>query len=44
MTETLCIVGAWVVTFGSVGSYAAVVILRGRRLSQTVPPEQRRWM
>ncbi|CAB4546256.1 unannotated protein [freshwater metagenome] len=44
MTETLCIIGAWLVTFGAVGAYAASVILRGRRLSKVVPPEQRRWM
>ncbi|MEX0769067.1 MAG: hypothetical protein WD029_11410 [Microthrixaceae bacterium] len=44
LTEKLCIIGAWVVTFGGVGAYAASVILRGRRLSKVVPPEQRRWM
>jgi hypothetical protein len=44
LTETLCIIGAWVVTFGAVGAYAASVILKGRRLSKVVPAEQRRWM
>ena len=44
LTETLCIVGAWLVTFGAVGAYGAAVVLRGRRLSKIVPPEQRRWM
>lgn len=35
---------AWIATFGSVGIYAAWVLRRGRRLSRSVPPDQRRWM
>lgn len=42
--ETLYIAGGWLVTFGAVGVYAAVLIARGRRLSRQVPPEDRRWM
>ena len=44
MSDWGYIVAAWVATFGAVGVYAAVVIRRGRRLSEVVPPEQRRWM
>jgi len=42
--DTLYIAGGWLVTFGAVAVYAAVLIARGRRLSRQVPPEDRRWM
>lgn len=38
------IVGAWAVTAAAVGTYAAVILRRGKRLSRRVPPEERRWM
>lgn len=44
MSTDMYIVLAWVVTFVAVGSYAAAVIRRGRKLSKVVDPEQRRWM
>ncbi len=44
MSTTGYIVLSWVVTFGAVGGYAAVVIRRGRRLSRDVPADRRRWM
>jgi len=45
MTETtVYIVLSWVVTFGGIGAYAAVIIRRGRRLSEQVDPQRRRWM
>ena len=33
-----------VVTGAAVGGYAAATLRRGRRLSQQLPPEERRWM
>lgn len=44
MSPDAYIAVAWVVTFGSVGCYAAYVIRRGRSLSKVVAPERRRWM
>lgn len=44
MSTDVYIVLAWAITFLSVGGYAAVVIRRGRKLSRTVDPQQRRWM
>jgi hypothetical protein len=38
------ITAAWVIALVSIGAYAASVVVRGRRLSREVPPEQRRWM
>ncbi len=43
-TVTFYIAAAWIVTFVSVGIYAAWVIKRGRELSEQVPEEDRRWM
>ena len=37
------VIAAWVIVFGSIAAYAAVTIVRGRRLSKRVPPEKRRW-
>jgi hypothetical protein len=44
VSTTGYIVTAWVATFGAVIAYAIAVIRRGRRLSQQVPPDRRRWM
>ena len=44
MNDWVYIVAGWVATFATVGVYAFVVIRRGKRLSEVVPPEQRRWM
>lgn len=38
------IAAAWVTTFVIVGGYALSIVIRGRRLTQLVPVEQRRWM
>ncbi|MGI8662505.1 MAG: hypothetical protein ACR2LQ_04735 [Acidimicrobiales bacterium] len=38
------IVGGYTATLGGLGAYAVWVLLRGRRLSKQVPPEDRRWM
>ncbi len=37
------VAAAWVVVFGGMGAYALVTVLRGRRLSKKVAPEERRW-
>lgn len=44
MNVTAYIITAWGVTCGSIAIYAVAVIRRGRRLSEQVPPEDRRWM
>lgn len=44
MSSTGYIVAAWLVTFGVTAGYALWILRRGRRLSQQVPPAQRRWM
>lgn len=45
MTEsTFYIAASWLLTFGGVGAYAFVIIRRGRRLSEQVDPQRRRWM
>jgi hypothetical protein len=44
VSSTGYIVAAWVVTFGVTAGYSLWIVLRGRRLSQEVPPAQRRWM
>ena len=38
------IAAAWVITFGAVGGYALSLVIRGRRLSRSVPVDRRRWM
>ena len=37
------IVFGWGVTVGGVAGYAFWLVRRGRHLSRTVPPEDRRW-
>lgn len=44
MNQWPYIVGAWAVTALTIGGYAWWVLRRGRRLSEIVPPEDRRWM
>lgn len=44
MSTTGYIILSWVVTFVAVAAYAGVVIRRGRKLSQVVPADRRRWM
>ena len=31
------------VVFGALGAYSVRVVLRGRKLSRTLPPEERTW-
>jgi hypothetical protein len=35
---------AYSITFGTLGAYAAWILVRGRRLSARVAPERRRWL
>lgn len=34
----------WVATAAALGGYAVAVLRRGRRLSERVPEDRRRWM
>jgi hypothetical protein len=43
MTHAGYVAAGWIATFGVLGGYAAVTIRKCRRLSQVVPPEERRW-
>jgi hypothetical protein len=43
MTHAGYVAAGWGVTFALGGGYAASLVLRGRRLSRQVPPEDRRW-
>lgn len=43
MTHAGYVAAGWIATFGVLAGYAAVTIRKGRRLSQVVPPEERRW-
>jgi len=38
------IIASWVITLGAIAFYAVSVLRRGRKLSEQVPPEARRWM
>lgn len=38
------VVTAYVAVAGALVAYAVSVIVRGRRLSRELPPEERRWM
>jgi hypothetical protein len=44
MSTNAYIAAAWIGTFGAVGLYAWNLIRRGRKLSEVVPEEDRRWM
>ena len=37
------VIASWVFVFGALAVFAAVTVVRGRRLSRQVPPEHRRW-
>ncbi|MEX1217036.1 MAG: hypothetical protein WEA11_00790 [Acidimicrobiales bacterium] len=37
------VAASWIFVFGGMGAYALVTVIRGRRLSQKVSPEKRRW-
>jgi len=37
------VIASWVFVFGALAAFAAVTVVRGRRLSRQVPPERRRW-
>jgi len=43
MTDAGYVAAGWIATLAVIGGYAAATIRRGRRLSQVVPPEERRW-
>ena len=43
MTHAGYVAAGWIATFGALGAYALSTIRRGRRLSDVVPPEERRW-
>lgn len=38
------VVGAWAISAVTLVAYVGSILRRGRRLSQQVPPDQRRWM
>ena len=38
------VIAGYGVAAAAIGGYTVRVILRGRRLSRQVPPEQRRWL
>lgn len=44
MNDAGYVLAAWAVVLGGLVIYALVTIWRGRRLSDRVPPEDRRWM
>lgn len=44
MTHAGYIAAGWLVSVLSVATYALVVLLRGRKLSRSVPSERRRWL
>ena len=43
MTHGGYVAAGWIATAALLGGYAVATIRRGRRLSQVVPPEERRW-
>ncbi len=43
MTHAGYVAAGWIATIGLLGGYAATTIRKGRRLSRTIPPEERRW-
>ena len=44
MTHATFVFGGYAVVFGTIALYAASVLVRGRRASRSVPPDQRRWL
>ena len=43
MTHAGYVAAGWLATLGGLGTYGWLVIRRGRRLSEVVPPDERRW-
>ncbi len=43
MTNLFHVVLGWGITLGVLGVYSLRTVLRGRSLSERVPPERRRW-
>jgi hypothetical protein len=43
MTDVSYVAAAWGGAFALVAGYALVTVRRGRKLSQRVPPGERRW-
>ena len=43
MTHAGFVAAGWIITFAVLGTYGLAVVRRGRRLSEVVPPEERRW-
>jgi heme exporter protein CcmD len=44
MTHAGYVAAAYLAVFGSIAAYAAWTLVRGRRLSRQVAPEDRRWL
>ena len=44
MSHATFVVAGYLVTTATLVAYSAWVLLRGRRLSRQLPPEERRWM
>ncbi|MCY3786721.1 MAG: hypothetical protein OXG47_08375 [bacterium] len=44
MTHAGYIAAGWSISAALLAGYAAMILLRGRRLSGRVPPRRRRWM
>jgi hypothetical protein len=43
MTHAGYVAAGWIATLGVLGGYGWLQVRRGRRLSEVVPPEERRW-
>lgn len=43
MTHAGYVAAGWIATFGVLGGFALTTLRRGRKLSEIVPPEERRW-
>lgn len=42
--EWVYVLAGWAIAVGGLALYAAVTLVRGRRLARQLPPEERRWM
>ena len=38
------VAAAYVVTIGSIGAYAASIVVRARKVNRALPPQERRWL
>ena len=43
MSYAQYVIPAYVIVFGAVGTFAAVLVARGRRLGRGVPDEEKPW-